>query len=304
MDERLIIELERIVGAQNVLRDEPMSAHTTFRIGGPADAYLMPHTVDEVARIVRACATAEVPLRFIGAGSNLLVADAGLCGVTVQLLDNLSSISVEPDGLVRVQAGATNQQVSDAACQAGLAGYEFASGVPGTIGGAAIMNAGAYDGQFADVALSCTCLTPTGDMLNVTADQAAWSYRHSMMMDEGLIVLGAVLQLHADDPAAIRARIDDLTARREAKQPLDLPSAGSTFKRPEGYFAGALIQQAGMQGHTCGGAQVSTKHAGFVVNAGNATAADVLAVIRDVQQAVWDHAGVMLEPEVRMWGFD
>ena len=224
-----------------------------------------------------------------------LVAAAREAGVAVEVL---------PGGLVRAAAGATNAAVAAAARDAGLAGYEFASGIPGTIGGAAIMNAGAYEGQFSDVAVEVRCLVPSEGpwrVANVPAPEAAWGYRQSRMMRESWVVLGATLQLRADSPAAIAARMEELRERRESKQPLEMPSAGSTFKRPEGHFAGALIQEAGCQGLRVGGAQVSTKHAGFVVNVGDATAADVLALIAEVQRRVHETTGVQLEPEVRLW---
>ncbi|MDY2722740.1 MAG: UDP-N-acetylmuramate dehydrogenase, partial [Coriobacteriales bacterium] len=202
------------------------------------------------------------------------------------------------------QAGATNKQVAEAARDAGLTGYEFASGIPGSIGGAAIMNAGAYDGEFKDVGVSVTCLTLEGEVVTVSAADAQWNYRHSMMSDRGYIVLDATIHLVPFDKDKISARMAELKQRREDKQPLELGSAGSTFKRPIGYYAGKLIQDAGMQGHTVGRAQVSTKHAGFVVNMGGATAADIRQVIVDVQNAVFADAGVHLETEVRMWGFD
>lgn len=203
--------------------------------------------------------------------------------------------------LVFAQAGATNAEVAEAACAAGLAGYEFASGIPGTVGGAAVMNAGAYGGEFADVAVSVRCLTPEGAVVDVPAADAAWGYRSSLMMERGYVVLGAILRLTCDDPAVIRARMDDLAQRRDEKQPLDMPSAGSTFKRPEGHFAGKLIQDAGLQGFAVGGAQVSTKHAGFVVNTGGATAADVRILIAQIQERVEERSSVRLEPEVRLW---
>ena len=209
-----------------------------------------------------------------------------------------------PGGLVRAAAGATNAAVAAVARDTGLAGYEFASGIPGTVGGAAIMNAGAYEGQFSDVAVEVRCLVPDGNswsIVSVPAAEANWGYRTSRMMREGWVVLGATLQLRADSPAAIAARMEELRERRESKQPLEMPSAGSTFKRPEGHFAGALIQEAGCQGLRVGGAQVSEKHAGFVVNTGDATAADVLALIAEVQRRVRQTTGVELEPEVRLW---
>lgn len=297
--------LREIVGEAQVRADEPLAEHTTFRIGGPAARLVLPRTEAEAADVVAACEDAGVPWRVLGCGSNVLAPDAGLSGVTMKLAENLSAVEVLPDGQVRAQAGATNEAVAEAALAAALAGYEFASGIPGTVGGAAIMNAGAYDGQFSDVAVSVRCLVPDGEggwsATDVPAAKAAWGYRRSRMMDEGWVVLGATLQLRPDAPEAIRARMDDLRERRASKQPLEMPSAGSTFKRPEGHFAGALIQKAGCQGASVGGAQVSEKHAGFVVNTGNATAADVLALIAEVQRRVREASGVTLEPEVRLW---
>lgn len=298
--EELAAALTDLLGAENVLCNEPLAAHTTFKIGGPAEIFITPRSVAAIASAVALVRGSGVALNVLGLGSNVLAADEGVAGVVLHLGENFDDIICDGNTIV-AQAGASNAQVSDAAIAAGLAGYEFASGIPGTVGGAAIMNAGAYDGEFRDVARSVTCLTPDGEVVELTAEQADWGYRHSFMSDEGYIVLSATLELHPDDPAAIQARVDELTRRREEKQPLELPSAGSTFKRPVGYYAGKLIQDAGMRGHTVGGAQVSTKHAGFVVNAGGATAADVRAVIADVQARVFEDAGVRLEPEVRMW---
>ncbi len=294
-------QLHALVGEDAVLSDEPLAAHTTFRIGGPAQWLVLPRTEDEVAAVVAACRETEVPLRILGAGSNVLAPDEGLPGVTLKLAENFAAVEVLPGGLVRAQAGATNEAVAAVARDAGLAGYEFACGIPGTIGGAAIMNAGAYEGQFSDVAVEVHCLTAEGKPVTLAAPEAAWGYRTSRMMHEGMVVLSATLQLRADASEAIAARMADLTQRREEKQPLDMPSAGSTFKRPEGHFAGKLIQDAGLQGLSVGGAQVSTKHAGFVVNTGNATAADVLGLIAEVQARVLATSGVPLEPEVRLW---
>lgn len=296
----LALSLAEIVGADNVLTNEPMARHTTFLIGGPADAYVVPHSAEEIAAVMRACDRAETPYRIVGNGSDLLVADEGLRCVVVQVLDNLADITVEGTRM-RVQAGATNAAVAGAAYAAGLAGFEFASGIPGTIGGAAIMNAGAYGGEFKDVAIELTCIAPDGSLVSVSRKEADWSYRHSMMDEAGYVVVEAVLQLEQDDPGRIKARMDDLQTRREEKQPLEMPSAGSTFKRPEGYFAGKLIQDADLRGYRVGGAQVSEKHTGFVVNMGDATAADVLQLIEDVQRRVHERFGVRLEPEVRMW---
>lgn len=322
--------------AADIALNEPMAKHTTFKVGGPADVLVYPHCAEDIVYAIRAAQTANVPWWIIGCGSDLLVSDEGLPGLVIEIGQRMAEISVEGTTL-RAQAGATNEAVAKAACAAGLAGYEFASGIPGSIGGAAIMNAGAYDGEFKDVAKMVWCLdlrsanaaansaapseststptssTPTAQsgeqnsaspyLRKVSAQEADWGYRHSMMGDEGLVVLAVELELRADDRATIQARMDDLAQRRASKQPLEMASAGSTFKRPTGYFAGKLIQDSGMQGHTVGGAQVSTKHAGFVVNTGTATAADVRQVIQDVQRAVKEQFGVDLETEVKMWGF-
>lgn len=293
-------KLRDLVGSAGVRVEEPLAAHTTFAIGGPAQWLVEPASEEQVRAVATLCRAEGVTMRVLGLGSNVLAADAGVRGVVLKLADRFARIEVRGSEVV-AQAGASNADVAEAACAAGLAGYEFASGIPGTVGGAAIMNAGAYDGEFKDVAASVRCLTPDGALVDVSADEAQWSYRRSMMNDRGYIVLGATLRLHPDDPQVIRARMDDLRRRREEKQPLEMPSAGSTFKRPAGHFAGKLIQDAGLRGYRVGGAQVSVKHTGFVVNAGGATAADVKQLIADVQGRVLTAEGVLLEPEVRMW---
>lgn len=298
----LFQSLKNTFGSHAILCDEPMANHTTFRVGGPADYFVRPKNAQEIHAAIAAAQKAEMPCWIIGCGSDLLISDDGLRGVVIEIGEAMADIRIE-DTCIYAQAGATNEAVAEAACKAGLSGYEFASGIPGSIGGAAIMNAGAYDGEFKDVARKVTCLYPDGSIKELDAEQADWGYRHSMMGDEGLIVLEVMLELQPDTTEAIQARMDDLTQRRASKQPLEMASAGSTFKRPIGYFAGKLIQDSGMQGHTVGGAQVSTKHAGFVVNTGNATAAEVCQVIHDVQHAVKEQFGVNLETEVKMWGF-
>ena len=295
--------LSSAAGAANVREDEPMNAHTTFRIGGPADYFVMPQHARDVAATLEACRQLDVPTYIVGRGSNLLIADAGLRGVVVQIAGNLASVTMSPDGTVVADAGVSNSKVASMACRDSFAGYEFAAGIPGTVGGASIMNAGAYGGEFKDVARKVVCLDSDGEIHEVSREGANWGYRHSMMLDEGMVVLSVELQLHEDDQVAIQQRMDELARRRTDKQPLDMPSAGSTFKRPEGYFAGKLIQDAGLQGYAVGGAEVSRKHAGFVVNKGGATADDVARVIHHVQEVVLAVYGVSLEPEVRMWGF-
>ena len=294
--------LESALTAGTVGREVPLAPRTTFRIGGPAEVLVAPGCAEEAAAVWALAKAFGVPVRALGEGSDLLVADEGVPGVVLALTEGLRAVRVEGDRLF-AEAGASNAAVAEAACAAGLAGYEFACGIPGSVGGAAIMNAGAYGGQFSDVAQSVLCADDDGRIFEVDAAQAAWGYRESLMGERGLLVLGATLRLRPDDPAAIRERMDDLTRRREEKQPLSLPSAGSTFKRPEGYFAGKLIDDAGLRGHRIGGAQVSELHAGFVVNAGGATACDVAALIDHVRAVVNERFGVTLEPEVRLWGF-
>lgn len=295
-------KLRQAIGAENVLFDEPLSCHTTFKIGGPAPLYLRPGSEGEIASCLGILRDYEMPFRFIGCGSDLLVADAGVDFAVIEIGARLSSIQV-CDNCISVGAGATNKEVAEAACEAGLAGYEFASGIPGTIGGAAIMNAGAYGGQFSDVCTGVTCLDESGQIVSISAEDAQWGYRKSVFAERGLCVVAATLKLTPDAAEAIRERMDDLEMQRASKQPLELPSAGSTFKRPEGYFVGKLLQDAGLKGYQFGGAQVSPKHAGFVVNSDNATAADVLGLIEHIQAVILERDGVALEPEVRMWGF-
>jgi UDP-N-acetylmuramate dehydrogenase len=277
-----------------------MSKHTTFEIGGPADVFVVPADPEELATVLGACRRLGVPSFVLGKGSDLLVSDAGYRGVMISL-EKLDRISEDGEVLV-CEAGATLKDVAERACELGLTGFEFACGIPGSVGGACFMNAGAYDGCMADVLSSVCCLMPDGSLETIAVADLAMGYRASRVRDEGLVVLTATFRLRKADPAAIRARMDELTIKRESKQPLDKPSAGSTFKRPEGYFAGKLIMDAGLQGHQVGGAAVSKKHAGFVVNLGGATAADVRAVIAHVQDEVERQFGVRLEPEVRFLG--
>jgi UDP-N-acetylmuramate dehydrogenase len=286
----------------NELLAEPLSAHTTFHIGGPADVFVAPETVRDLVASVFACRDAGVDYFVLGKGSDLLVSDEGYRGVIVSL-DGLTGIEREGDTLV-CQAGAALKDVAERACEEGLAGFEFASGIPGSIGGACFMNAGAYDGCMADVLESVEVLTEGGDVVCLGVEDLDLGYRASRIRTERMIVLSARPRLTPGDSVAIRAKMDDLTARREEKQPLEYGSAGSTFKRPEGYFAGKLIMDAGLKGYQVGAAAVSTKHAGFVVNLGGATASDVRAVISHVQDEVFGMFGVRLEPEVRFLGFD
>ncbi len=293
--------LTRTVGEGRILTNESMSRHTTFRIGGPADVFAVPRTIEEAGQIVRICREQSIPYYVIGNGSNLLVSDAGYRGVILQLYKNLSEISVDGETMT-VQAGAMLSVMAKRALEHGLTGFEFASGIPGTVGGAVVMNAGAYGGEMKDVLEEVTVLTGESTAETVPAEELELGYRHSVIPEKGWIVLGAKFKLQKGDPGKISARMEELRLQRVAKQPLDLPSAGSTFKRPEGYFAGKLIMEAGLRGFSVGDAQVSEKHCGFVVNKGKATAEDVYRLIREVTARVWEHSGVTLEPEVKLLG--
>ena len=285
-----------------VLEHEPMARHTTMRVGGPAEILFSPASEGELLFAVREAKRAGAPFRIIGNGSNLLVLDGGLPGLTIRLGEAFSKISVDGNQ-IRAQAGALLSRVAAAARDASLTGLEFASGIPGSAGGGMAMNAGAYGGQLSDVFEGCRALDPeTGIISALGPAEMALGYRESAALSRGLIVTEAAFRLTAGGRSAIQAKMDDLSARRREKQPLNLPSAGSTFKRPEGYFAGALIEQAGLKGLRVGGACVSEKHAGFVVNDRNATARDVLDLIRLVQARVLEHSGVRLETEVRILG--
>ena len=293
--------LRAIVGEDNVLVDEPMSEHTTFKVGGPADLYVIPEDAGEVREVLRACDEAGVDHFVLGRGSDLLVSDEGYRGVIVAVADGLTGVAV--DGTeITCQAGVDLREASEMACELGLSGLEFACGIPGSVGGACFMNAGAYGGCIADVLKCVRVVTPDGSVDTIDAADLDLGYRRSRVASDGLVVLSATFDLEKGDPEKIRATMDDLMRQREEKQPLELPSAGSTFKRPEGYFAGKLIMDAGLQGYRVGGAEVSRKHAGFVVNVGGATAADVHAVIEHVQDEVERQFGVRLQPEVRFLG--
>lgn len=288
-------------GGENVRRQEPMSLHTTFRIGGPADLFVTPGSIQAVADSIRICKETQTPYAVIGNGSNLLVSDTGYRGVIIQIGRNLNQVLVNGEE-IRAQAGAMLSVIAKTALSESLTGFEFASGIPGTLGGAAVMNAGAYGGEMKDVLTEVTVLTREGEIRTVPAGKLEMGYRTSLAAKNGWIILEAVLKFQKGDAEAIRGRMEELKMQRVTKQPLDLPSAGSTFKRPEGYFAGKLIMDAGLRGFTVGGAQISEKHCGFVVNKGGATAEDVRNLICAVQKKVQEDAGVKLEPEVKFLG--
>lgn len=285
-----------------VLMNEPMCRHTTFRVGGSADVMFFPQSSEELQRAMALARAQGADVLVTGNGSNLVVRDGGVRGLVIVLGEHMARISVE-GACLRAQAGAMLARVSAAAQEAGLSGLEFASGIPGTLGGGCAMNAGAYGGQLSDV-LSCAAVLLDGEVRTLSRDEMQMSYRSTLPLRAGGIVLEAKFELHADDPAEIMARMKELNARRRDKQPLNLPSAGSTFKRPEGHFAGALIEGCGLKGARVGGAQVSEKHAGFIVNTGGATASDILGLIALVQRRVLAETGVALETEVRIVGED
>ena len=299
---KLITRLQNDLPAERLLLGEPMSRHTSFRIGGAADALFLPATAEELTRAIAAAEDTGAPWRVLGNGTNVLVRDGGLRGLTIVLGEPMSGVRIE-GRRVTAQAGALLSRVGREAQRAGLQGMAALSGIPGSVGGAAAMNAGAYGSEMKDV-LTRVLALENGQPVWLDADALALSYRDSLILRHGLIVLAAEFELQGGDPDVIQAEMADYAARRREKQPLNMPSAGSTFKRPAGHFAGALIEGAGLKGYRVGGAQVSELHAGFVVNAGGATARDVLALMDDVRRIVFEQTGVTLEPEVRVIGED
>ena len=284
----------------NALVNEPMSAHTTLKLGGPADYMVFPRDGEEIAAMFREAAENSVPVTVIGHGSNLLVLDGGIRGLVICIGKNMRKITREGN-ILKAQAGAMLGSVALEAAEAGLTGLEFASGIPGTVGGGVTMNAGAYDGEMAQVVTEVRGIRPDGTAVCLSREEMDFSYRHSVVQEKGFIVTEVTFELKPGDPAAIRARMSELNAKRSEKQPLDLPSAGSTFKRPEGYYAAALIDQCGLKGYSIGGARVSEKHAGFLVNTGTSSR-DFLNLMKKVQAIVEERAGVRLEPEIRIVG--
>ena len=292
-------QLEEGCPGLELREDEPMSRHTTFRIGGPAALMALPRTVGEVKAAVKAARALGVEPFFLGNGSNLLVADGGYPGFVVKLAGDFDQIREVNRGL---EAGSAVllSRLSNALLGRGLTGLEFAGGIPGSVGGAVTMNAGAYGGEIAQVLESATFLDESGEVRTLPASECGFGYRKSIFSDRKCLILKARFHLEQGDPAAIRARMEELAAKRREKQPLEYPSAGSMFKRPPGHFAAALIDQCGLKGLTVGGAQVSEKHAGFVVNRGGATCADVLELVRQVKEEVLRQTGVELEMEVKV----
>jgi UDP-N-acetylmuramate dehydrogenase len=295
LDEKIVAYLPEL----RWLRDEPLAKHTSFRIGGPARRMAFPKTAEELIVLDGFLRELGVRTKLLGIGANVLCPDEGVDGVVVATggMETLSRSGSE----LTADAGVSLARLATAAWKEGLTGLEFAHGIPGSVGGGVVMNAGAYDGSLSDVLSEVTALFPDG-VRTLAPEELALSYRHSIFTEQPeAVVLRAKFHLRQGDGAAIRARMDELAEKRRASQPLEYPSAGSTFKRPAGHYAGALIEAAGLKGTRVGGAEVSSKHAGFLINAGGATCADVLALIETVQKKVFDASGVRLEPEVRIW---
>lgn len=300
MNDQFLTELQNVMGGSGIFMEEPMKKHTTFRVGGPADVLVQPDET-ALAAILALCRQYHVPYSFIGNGSNLLVGDKGIRGVVIEMTDPMGNIEVNGTKIT-AQAGAMLSKIANTAASNGLGGMEFAAGIPGSVGGAVVMNAGAYGGEMKDIIEKVYVLDENGAQLELDRDALDLGYRHSCIPEKKYIVTKVVLELVPRNEAEIRSEMKELNEKRAEKQPLQYPSAGSTFKRPEGYFAGKLIMDAGLRGYQVGGAQVSEKHCGFVINKGDATAADICQLMRDVSDKVQAQFGVVLEPEVKMIG--
>ncbi len=293
----IIYNLARVLNCE-AFKDEPMNRHTSFKIGGTADTYVKVDDLSTLAAIVRECVDSDVDYLILGNGSNVLVSDEGYRGVVIRLDGEFRRISPIDETTLYCGAGASLASLCKFALNSGLSGLEFAWGIPGTVGGAVFMNAGAYDGEMKNVVYSVSHLTPDGGIGRCERDDLKMGYRTSVYRSNRCIITGVTLKLKKADPEDIRAKMDDFMERRSSKQPLEFPSAGSVFKRPEGAYAGALIEQCGLKGKCHGGAQVSDKHAGFIINRSNATANDVKSLIREVQTKVYDETGYNLECEL------
>ena len=303
ISEAVVQALKKFIPEENICLQEPMAGHTTFRVGGPADCFLQPENEEQLIQVQRYLGKVGIPFFVLGNGSNLLVSDAGYRGVIIQVGRRMSAIDVR-DCIIKAQAGAPLAQVAKTALEHGLTGLEFASGIPGTVGGGVVMNAGAYDGELSRVVTRVNVVNSQGEMMELDNETMEFGYRTSVIKNTPLTVTEVIFELEKGDREQIKAKMEDFASRRREKQPLEYPSAGSTFKRPEGYFAGKLIMDAGLRGYQRGGARVSDKHCGFVINTGDATAEDVRSVIREVQERVKDKFHVTLETEVIFLGWE
>jgi len=301
INQEFVDGIKKILPDEQFYINEPMSKHTTFNIGGPADYLIFPGSMDQLQAVVKLMNQCDIPFTILGNGSNVLVLDKGIRGAVIKFHAPMSYKRCEGNKII-AGAGAYLKHISQYAAENGLTGMEFACGIPGSLGGAVFMNAGAYDGEMKNVVKEVKTVTATGKVLTYGPDEFNFGYRHSVFQANGQAIAEITLELQPGNKEDIQAKMDDYTARRESKQPLEMPSAGSTFKRPEGYYAGTLIDSTGLKGLQVGGAQISTKHAGFVVNSGHATAQDVLDLIKEVQDRVYKEKGVKLYPEVRIIG--
>lgn len=301
MKKEMLVQIEEMIGKGRVKVDEPMNLHTTFRIGGKADFYFQPKSAQEIAKIIDFCNSQKIPCYVIGNGSNLLVGDKGYRGLILEIGRDISEVNIEGTKIT-VQAGALLSKVANMALEASLTGFEFASGIPGTFGGAVVMNAGAYGGEMKQILESVTVLTKEGTIKKMSQEDLKLGYRTSCILERECIVLEGVLNLEQGDKEEIKNKMTALKIQRIEKQPLEYPSAGSTFKRPEGNFAGKLIMDAGLRGYQIGGAQVAEKHCGFLINKKDATAKDMVDLINYVKEEVYIQFGVELETEIKMLG--
>lgn len=301
MKQSAITSLTDTIGRDNILFHEPMNQHTTFKVGGNAACFVTPGDEAQLIQTIQILRENDEPYYVLGNGSNLLISDSGYDGCIVQICRNMGTVTIQ-DNCLTAMAGALLSQVANAAYKKGLTGFEFASGIPGTIGGAMVMNAGAYGGEMKQIVESVRVLAHDGHILELSCDEMEFGYRSSIVRKMSYTVLSVAIRLTYGNPTEIKSKMDELKGQRIAKQPLEFPSAGSTFKRPQGYFAGKLIEEAGLRGYTIGGAQVSEKHCGFVINRGNATADDIFCLITHIRDRVLQTSGVTLEPEVCMLG--
>ncbi|HEY8422051.1 MAG TPA: UDP-N-acetylmuramate dehydrogenase [Thermoclostridium sp.] len=294
-------EVNRILKSDQILVDVPMKDYTSMRVGGKAKIVVLPSAVDEIRELIKSLGKNSIPYYVIGNGTNLIVHDAGYNGVIIKLSENFSSVTVD-ENIITAKSGASIVSVSNLACENSLSGLEFAAGIPGTVGGAVVMNAGAYDGEMKDVVFEATCVDHTGEIVSLGYDDLQFGYRTSRVQRDSLVVLEAKMRLNEGNMDAIKDKMKELNRRRREKQPLNFPSAGSIFKRPAGHFAGKLIEEAGLRGYQIGGAQVSEKHCGFIINTGTATASDVIELIEYIKKKVFETSGVMLQQEVKILG--
>lgn len=299
---KLIKTISEVCPQVELREHEPLSRHTTFRIGGPVNLMALPRTKKEAAVTVKAAADAGIDPFFLGKGSNLLVSDDGISGFVIKYVSGVDNICHKTGEIIDADSGVSLSQLAVFAMEEELSGLEFAHGIPGSLGGAVFMNAGAYEGEMSQIVTEVDCVTKTGEVEQISASHLDFGYRNSIFSDENRLILGVRLRLKKGSREQIQEKMADFMERRRAKQPLEFPSAGSAFKRPPGQFAGALIERCGLKGERIGGAQVSQKHAGFIINTGGATCDDVLRLMRKVRETVYKETGVSLESEIRMLG--